>query len=203
MANNRLEELRRRAQERIQQVRESMERGEDVAQSAPPMEAPPPPPAERRRESTTRDAYQVGPQSLEGPSLEGRSLEVPGYETQRTQLEATLMETLRPTSFSEGPQRRPVAPIATQRGRRSRAATRTRCGRPCSPSRSSGSRSPSGRHRGLGSCKSSASRLPSLHHNVGPASVCAPDPCLPRSRRIFSPSTAAHGWETKNPLRRQ
>ena len=122
MANNRLEELRRRAQERIQQVRESMERGEDVAQSAPPMEAPPPPPAERRRESTTRDAYQVGPQSLEGPSLEGRSLEVPGYETQRTQLEATLMETLRPTSFSEGPQRRPVAPIATQRGRRSRAA---------------------------------------------------------------------------------
>ena len=122
MANNRLEELRRRAQERIQQVRESMERGEDVAQSAPPMEAPPPPPAERRRESTTRDAYQVGPQSLEGPSLEGRSLEVPGYETQRTQLEATLMETLRPTSFSEGPQRRPVAPIAKQRGRRSRAA---------------------------------------------------------------------------------
>ena len=127
MANNRLEELRRRAQERIQQVRESMERGEDVAQSAPPVNAPPPPPAERRRESTTRDAYQVGPQSLEGPSLEGpslegRSLEVPGYETQRTPLEATLMETLRPSSFSEGPQRRPVAPIATQRGRRSRAA---------------------------------------------------------------------------------
>ena len=122
MANNRLEELRRRAQERIQQVRESMERGEDVAQSAPPVDAPPPPPAERRRAPTTRDAYQVGPQSLEGPSLEGRSLEVPGYETQRTQLEATLMETLRPTSFSEGPQRRPVAPIATQRGRRSRAA---------------------------------------------------------------------------------
>ena len=136
MANNRLEELRRRAQERIQQVRESMERGEDVAQSAPPVNAPPPPPppAERSRASTPRDPYQARPsqQSLEGPSLEGpslegaslegRSLEVPGYETQRTQLEATLMETLRPSSFSDGPQRRPVTPIATQRGRRSGAA---------------------------------------------------------------------------------
>jgi hypothetical protein len=124
MANNRLEELRQRAQERIQQVRESMERGEDVAQSAPPVNAPPPPPppAERSRESTTRDAYQVGPQSLEGPSLEGRSLEVPGYETQRTQLEATFTQTLRPSSFSEGPQRRVEPATAGRRGRRSRAA---------------------------------------------------------------------------------
>ena len=136
MANNRLEELRRQAQERIQQVRESMERGEDVAQSAAPVNAPPPPPppAERSRASTPRDPYQArpSPQSLEGPSLEGPSLEgrtlegstleVPGFETQRTQLEATFTQTLRPSSFSEGPQRRPVEPIATQRGRRSGAA---------------------------------------------------------------------------------
>ena len=141
MANNRLEELRRQAQERIQQVRESMERGEDVAQSAAPVNAPPPPPppAERSRASTPRDPYQArpSPQSLEGPSLEGPSLEgstlegstlegstleVPGFETQRTQLEATFTQTLRPSSFSEGPQRQPIAPTATQRGRRSGAA---------------------------------------------------------------------------------
>ena len=133
MANNRLEELRRQAQERIQQVRESMERGEDVAQSAAPVNAPPPPPppppAERSRASTPRDPYQARPSpqslegpSLEGPSLEGRSLEVPSYETQRTQLEATFTQTLRPSSFSEGPQRQPIAPTATQRGRRSGAA---------------------------------------------------------------------------------
>ena len=136
MANNRLEELRRQAQERIQQVRESMERGEDVAPSAAPVNAPPPPPppAERSRASTPRDPYQARPSpqslegpslegpSLEGPSLEGRSLEVPSYETQRTQLEATFTQTLRPSSFSEGPQRQPIAPTATQRGRRSGAA---------------------------------------------------------------------------------
>lgn len=70
MANSRLEELRRRAQERIQQVRESMEQGVEAA----------PPPAETQRPRPSQ-------QSLEGPSLEGPSLEGPGLETPRPQVE--------------------------------------------------------------------------------------------------------------------
>ena len=72
MANNRLEELRRRAQERIPQVRETMERGEDVSPSAP-VDAPPPPPFERLRASTPSETYQpsAAQQSPEGPSPEG------------------------------------------------------------------------------------------------------------------------------------
>ncbi|MDE2801975.1 MAG: hypothetical protein OXK21_03720 [Chloroflexota bacterium] len=65
MANNRLEELRRRAQERIQQVREQMERGEDVAAPEPVPE--PPPRAERRTEPPPPPTYEG--QSLERPSL--------------------------------------------------------------------------------------------------------------------------------------
>ena len=76
MANNRLEELRRRARERIEQVRESMERGEEVA---PQETAPEPPPRSARRpEPTPAPTYDARPsqQTLEGPSLEGPSLEV-------------------------------------------------------------------------------------------------------------------------------
>ena len=123
MANNRLEELRRRAQERIQQVREQMERGEDVSPSAP-VDAPPPPPFERLRASTPSETYQpsAAQQSPEGPSPEGRSLETPGYEVQLTQLEPTRQETLRPSSASQAPQRGPAASTAGQRERRSGAA---------------------------------------------------------------------------------
>lgn len=70
MANNRLEELRRRARERIEQVRESMERGEEVAPQEPAPE--PPPRAERRPEPSPAPTYDARPsqQTLEGPSLE-------------------------------------------------------------------------------------------------------------------------------------
>ena len=47
---------------------------------------------------------------------------MPGYETQRTQLESTFTQTLRPSSFSEAPQRRAAPPTAVKRGRRSGAA---------------------------------------------------------------------------------
>ena len=76
MANDRLEELRRRARERIEQVRDSMERGEDVA---PQESAPAPPPrVERRAEPAPVPTYDARPsqQTLEGPSLEGPSLEL-------------------------------------------------------------------------------------------------------------------------------
>lgn len=83
MANNRLEELRRRAQERIQEVRESMERE---------MDGPPPPPIYREPAEpppAPAEVFRTGPaeQSLEGPSLEGPSLEGPGLETPRPQVE--------------------------------------------------------------------------------------------------------------------
>ncbi len=70
MANSRLEELRRRAQERIQQVRESMER-EMGGPEPPPIYRTPAEPEEETRPS------RPSQQSLEGPSLEGPGLEVP------------------------------------------------------------------------------------------------------------------------------
>ena len=74
MANNRLEELRQRAHERIQQVREAMERGEDVSSPG----TMPPPPDEGHWEPAPTPYYDPAPAqtSAEGQSLEGPSLEV-------------------------------------------------------------------------------------------------------------------------------
>ena len=123
MANSRLEELRRRAQERIQEVREAMERGEDVSPAEPPP-PPEPPRAPQRPTSTTAEAYRAGsdPRSLEGPSLEG-----PGYEVERPQPEAPRQQPQRaPTATQAAPpqaaQRRPAVAVAGQRARRSGAA---------------------------------------------------------------------------------
>ena len=90
----RLEELRRRAQERILQVRESMERGEESPYLPP---APEPPAHEPLRASSQPAPSQ---QTLEGPSLEGASLEGASLEGLRG-LEA---EPLRPAPPQE-PQR--------------------------------------------------------------------------------------------------
>lgn len=121
MANNRLEELRRRARERIEQVRESMERGEEVAPSEPAPE--PPRRAERRPEPTPAPAYDARPsqQTLEGPSLEGPSLEVerprqPEPEPRREQSRAPQAAPAQP------PRRQQAAlPTAHHRGRHATA----------------------------------------------------------------------------------
>ena len=110
MANSRLEELRRRAQERIQEVRESMEREMDAPPpiSRTPAE-PPPAPAE---------VFRTGPaeQSMEGPSLEGPSLEGPGLETPRPQVEGpreqAQVQRPQPTERREQPRAQRAAPTS-------------------------------------------------------------------------------------------
>ena len=122
MANNRLEELRRRARERIEQVRQSMERGEEVAPQEP---APKPPPrAERRIEPPPARTYDPRPsqQSLEGPSLEGPSLEVePPRQTQPEPRAQRATAARQPRAAQAARQQQTSLPTAHHRGRHSSA----------------------------------------------------------------------------------
>jgi hypothetical protein len=125
MANDRLEELRRRARERIEQVRESMERGEEVAPQEPP--PAPPPRAERRPEPAPARTYDARPsqQTLEGPSLEGPSLEV--ERPRQPQPEQRALQAQRATAAqqpraAQAPRQQQTSPpTAHHRGRHSSA----------------------------------------------------------------------------------
>lgn len=123
MANSRLEELRRRAQERIQQVRESMER-----ETGDP---PPPPIYQAPAEPPTAQTHQPGPsqQSLEGPSLEGPGLEVPQprVEGPREQAQVQRPQPEQPRAQRAAPPARtasaaPAGPREHHRGHHSGAA---------------------------------------------------------------------------------
>ena len=134
--NSRLEELRRRAQERIQQVRESMERGEDVAPADPawdrPRQAEAAPRVERRTEPPPPPSYEATParqpaegRSLEGPSLEGPSLEVEPPRGQPRAVQPGAQQTAPPRRREAAPprQQRSAGPTAHHRGGRSGAAS--------------------------------------------------------------------------------
>lgn len=120
MANDRLEELRQRAHERIQQVREAMERGEDVSPSAPEPELPRP--ASPRPAPAAPEVYQPepSPQSLEGQSLEGASLEGAGLEELRPQ-PALRQERGSRQDTPAAPRRQQAGPSVRHRGREHRS----------------------------------------------------------------------------------
>ena len=109
MANSRLEELRRRAQERIQQVRESMER-EMGGPEPPPIYRTP---AESEPVEETRQS-RPSQQSLEGPSLEGPSLEGPGLEVPQPRRQEPAPQPERPRAEAPAQAQRSVAPAQSR-----------------------------------------------------------------------------------------
>ena len=131
MANSRLEELRRRAQERIQQVRESMER-EMGGPEPPPIYRTPaePDPVEETRPS------RPSQQSLEGPSLEGPSLEGPGLEV--------------PQPRREEPAPRPERPRAEPRPSRAEARAQPQRSSPPAQTRAQQAAMPRAHHPARG-----------------------------------------------------